>query len=266
MKMVDDVIEERRQAPVRMFGLDGEAEGEWRYLQDLRDTYKRTVTDIAKLFNDDRGKTKVLEIGAFMGVVSISLRRLGFDVSAVDIPEFHQSSNLRALYARNGVPFSPLNLRHSKLPFEDESLDAVIICEVLEHLNFNPIPVLLEINRVLRKGGRIYVGMPNQARLSNRVKLLRGRSVHNPVHDFFQALDGGTMMVGIHWREYTVEETVQMLQRTGFGDVQPALFSGKVGPLKKLFFLYPPFRPFQVVVAAKASLPSYDFVLTEANS
>jgi SAM-dependent methyltransferase len=123
-----------------------------------------------------------------LGAVSISLKRLGFNICALDIPEFYQSSTLRALYERNGIPFNGLNLRKSELPYGSDSFDAVIICEVLEHLNFNPLPALQEINRVLKNDGYIYIGMPNQTCLGNREKLLRGMSIHNSIEDFFKQL------------------------------------------------------------------------------
>ena len=72
-----------------------------------------------------------------------------------------------------------------KLPYRSNSMDAVVMCEVLEHLNFNPLPVLLEINRVLKDNGIIYIGMPNQASLGNCLLLLFGKSIHNSISDFF---------------------------------------------------------------------------------
>ena len=52
-------------------------------------------------------------------------------------------------------------------------------------MNFNPLPVLLEINRVLKDDGIIYVGLLNQASLRNRLLLLFGRSIHNSISEFF---------------------------------------------------------------------------------
>lgn len=47
----------------------------------------------------------------------------------------------------------------AKLPLSDESVDTVILLEVLEHLR-QPISALSEIHRVLRPGGRLLLTMP----------------------------------------------------------------------------------------------------------
>lgn len=273
-KIVTDVIEGYKVSPIDMLGL-GDASGEYTYLNNLKDSYVRTVRDVDNMFKGDRSCRNISEIGSFLGVVSISLKKLGFNVCALDIPEFYKSSTLKSLYERNGIPFTGLNLRNSKLPQESNSLDAVVICEVIEHLNFNPLPVLQEINRVLKDDGNIYIGMPNQANLGNRIKLLRGRSIHNPIGDFFKQLDrNDNMIVGLHWREYTLNETIELIHEVGFDIVAKYYFQPAAQHksnilkemLKKIAFSYPPFRSYQVVIGKKVSTPIYDFWLTDANS
>lgn len=270
---VQNVIEEYRRSPIDMLAT-GDTIGEYKYLSSLKASYVRTVRDVDSLFGTDKRNRRILEIGSFLGAVSISLKKLGYDVRASDIPEFHQSEPLQALYERNGIQFDGVNLRHRKLPYESESLDAVIICEVMEHLNFNPLPVLLEINRVLKKGGYVYIGMPNQSSIHSRLRLLSGRSIHNPVDDFFKQLDRtDNMIVGLHWREYTLAETVEMVERMGFEVVKKYYFTDEThaptslkGALRKLAYSYAPFRPYQVVLGRKIEDPAYEFWVTEANS
>ncbi len=47
-----------------------------------------------------------------------------------------------------------------KLPFKDNSFDAVVFSEVIEHV-WNPKSMLDEISRVLTKNGRLYLTTPN---------------------------------------------------------------------------------------------------------
>jgi SAM-dependent methyltransferase len=274
-RIVQEVIEENKNFPIDLLGI-GDAKGEYDYLNGLKDTYIRTVRDIDKLYNNDRGSKNILEIGSFLGPVSISLKRIGYNVSALDIPEFYKSSSLRSLYDKNEIPFIGLNLKHSKLPYESNSFDVVIICEVIEHLNFNPLPIIKEINRVLKIGGYIYISMPNQSTIRNRKNLLLGRSIHNPIDDFFKQLDRNeNMIVGLHWREYTLTETIYMLEKMGFETIIKYFFKAKENLrgngfvrtiLNEIVYSYPPFRPFQVVIAKKIIDPNYDFWITEANS
>lgn len=271
-RLVQEAIDEHRASPIDLLGI-GDAAGEISYLDVSRPSYVRTVRDVDGLFGESRTDRRVLEIGAFLGPVSVSLRRLGYRVDALDIPEFHASERLGALYARHGIPFAGLNLRQAPLPYEPASFDAVIFCEVMEHWNFNPLPVLQEVNRVLKPGGYVYIGMPNQAGIANRLRLLLGRSVHNPVGDFFKQLDrNDNMIVGLHWREYTQDEAVELVERMGFETAAAYYFIEEVRAdasllrkvLRSLVFSYPPFRPSQVVIGRKLSQPAHDFRQTDA--
>ncbi len=274
IQIVDDVIDGYKESPIDMLGI-GDAQGEYNYLKNLKDSYVRTIADVDAILGGPGAQQKILEIGSFLGAVSVSLKRLGYKVCALDIPEFFKSDTLKALYDRNEIPFGPLNLRAGKIPHHSGAFDMVVICEVLEHLNFNPLPAMQELNRVIKPGGHIYIGMPNQSSLTNRIRLLLGKSVHNSVDDFFKQLDRRqNMVVGLHWREYTLQETCDMVGRMGFEVRKKYYFNESdgrnVSPIKallrRLLFLYPPFRPSYVVIARKVSEPDYDFWMTDANS
>ena len=134
-----------------------------------------------------------------------------------DIPEVLRKARLQKVYGGNGIETLELNLRDHPLPIESAGYDLIILCETLEHLNFNPLPVIAQVNRVLRRGALFYVALPNLACTDNRIRLLRGESIHNPIQDFFAQLDpNDNMIVGLHWREYTAGEVKEMLERMGF--------------------------------------------------
>ena len=71
-----------------------------------------------------------------------------------------------------GIDFKPPDLKSEKLetvkmklehklPFENESFDIVTMLAVLEHLSY-PEDILKEINRILRKDGRLVLTVPSK--------------------------------------------------------------------------------------------------------
>jgi len=270
IKIVSEIIEDQKKSPIDILGNNVNGR-EYNYLSCHKRSYARTVGDINALL--PKG-ANILEIGPFLGVVSISLKKCGFAVTALDIPEFYNSPSLRKLFENNDIPFSGVNLRKNILPYEANAFDAVVICEVIEHLNFNPLPLLKEINRVLKKDGYIYVGMPNQASFDNRLKLLKGMSIHNPIEDFLKQLDKKeNMIVGLHWREYTMSETVELLGKMGFETIKKYYFRGEQEnknsvkrSIKSLLIkLFPQLLPYQVVIGKKILEPNFNFWQTQAN-
>jgi len=254
-KLIEEIILSYENNPIDLLSL-GEGSTEYQYLQDLKYSYSRTVKDVS--FLSPNGAS-VLEIGALFGVTAIALKQLKFDVAVTEIPEFFASNKLQELYKKHAIRFDSLNLKDYRLPYPDESFDVVILCEVLEHLNFNPLPVLAEISRVLKKGGFIYIAMPNQACFDNRVKSILGKSIHSPIQYYFNQLDASkNFIVSIHWREYTMAEATEMLNKTGFSIEREYYFSEN-GPRKSTIFsmfrqflyLFPSLRSSLVVIGKK---------------
>lgn len=267
---LDSVIRELHEEPVDLIGI-GDGEGESTYLDHSRCSYHRTLRDILQIadaIGREGGEIRILEIGAFLGVVSCSLASLGFSVTALDLPEFMQNERLQARYRRYGVATRAANLRDHVLPFESGFFTIVIMCETLEHLNFNPLPVIAEVNRVLEKGGSLYLSLPNQASLVNRVKLLTGRSIHNPISDFAAQLSReSNMIVGIHWREYTALELQELVLSLGFSMEKCAFFTTHEPslPARLLYLLFPTLRGNITLVARKAVDVASDFHFNDAS-
>lgn len=58
-----------------------------------------------------------------------------------------------------------------KLPFEDGEFDVVLLVEVMEHV-FDPVFLLREISRVLKKDGILFCAVPNAGNFMNRLFFL----------------------------------------------------------------------------------------------
>jgi SAM-dependent methyltransferase len=104
------------------------------------------------------------------------------------------------------------------LPFEDASFDAVVAGELLEHLR-DPVALVLEVRRVLRRGGTFVGSVPNAYRLKNRIRFLFGRDPDvDPTHL--------QMFSGAQLRELLA----------GFDDVQLSFVAGRLVPLNGRLF------------------------------
>ncbi len=268
-QVLDDILGSYRDNPVDLLNI-GDADGEYVYLTNARRSYERTIRDVLVLYAKrpvEERPIKILEIGSYLGVVSIVLAKLGFSVTALDIPEFMANNRLQERYNRYGVATLTANLREYCIPAVSGEYDLVIMCETLEHFDFNPIPVLLEVNRVLQESGVLYLSLPNLASLVNRVKLLCGRSIHNPVTDFAEQLAKmSNMIVGIHWREYTAAELRELLDLSGFSIVSHEFFTTHRASLlaRLAYALFPRLRPNQTLLARKAAAINSDFHFSDA--
>lgn len=244
------------------------------YLQKARLGYARTIRDIAGS-SEKPEKMRILEIGAFFGVVAICLSKLGYQVYVTDIPEFISNRALQAIFDKYGLKYAASDLRDHALPYEDETFDMVVMCEVLEHLNFNPLPVVKEVNRIGRKGCLFYLSLPNIAHWHKRLALLRGRSIHNPIEDFFHQLSRDrNMIVGLHWREYTASEVREMLEGISFSVQRQYYFTdvdfnhnltAKRLLKKAVLTLFPSFKENQTTFAVKRSNCDRTFAFTDVN-
>jgi 2-polyprenyl-3-methyl-5-hydroxy-6-metoxy-1,4-benzoquinol methylase len=218
-ELLEDIISLYRKNPVLFKKLWDEG-GEKNYIDSLRSQYENILIDFNRFFESKFDDKVVLEISAFLGVMDIALAKMGCEVHTYDIPEFQNNSSLNKLYNEYNVHPSSGNVAEvwkNGLPFPDNYFDAVIFSEVIEHLNFNPLPLFQEMNRILKKNGILYITTPNQVNLMNRFKIISGRSIRNSITDSVIQVDQTKQTIcGIHWREYTLSELTELLHFTGF--------------------------------------------------
>lgn len=100
------------------------------------------------------------------------------------------------------------NIEEERFPFQDESFDVVLCCEIIEHLLQDPLAVLLEIKRVLRAGGALVLTTPNVNRIENVAKMIAGGNIYDPY--------SGYGPYGRHNREYNKHELRLLLEHAGF--------------------------------------------------
>lgn len=118
---------------------------------------------ILKLAGNISGK-KVLDIGCGDGALSYLLARAGAVVTGID-NEPHglafAEENLARENKGDELRYTFVNASAYEMPFTDETFDLVVSCEVIEHVQ-EPLRLLKEAHRVLKKGGTIILTTPHR--------------------------------------------------------------------------------------------------------
>jgi SAM-dependent methyltransferase len=206
------------------------------WLARLYDTERFVVTADLLAEHCPRGGT-VLDIGAWPGYFTTCLKRMGWAVVAVDKSarravrwtqdellsknsigsEPQASVSLANLCEREGIPIVNVDIEDEPLPFEADSVDTVLLTEVIEHTWRDPLFVLTEINRVLKSGsGKLILSTPNLLSIRNRLAFFGGRIENVIEHPFVSYLKARRLGHLGHLRLYAPSELVGMLELLGF--------------------------------------------------
>ena len=126
------------------------------YIEYQMQEARRALPFLARFF--DVQTARVLEIGAGRGGKGVAYARAGMRVAALDVDM--AALRLGADAARRyGAAVDFLAGDGTRLPFPSDSFDAVLLDSVIEHVG-DPFALLQECQRVLRRGGIVFVVFP----------------------------------------------------------------------------------------------------------
>ena len=121
---------------------------------------------IVKLF-EERGVKKILDIGSGTGRHLLYFAKKGFEIYGMDASSRGISIAKQWLSDENLKAEIILHRMEEKFPYEDKFFDAIISIQVIHHNRLKDILFTVsEIERVLKKGGIIFITFP---RLGNRL-------------------------------------------------------------------------------------------------
>ncbi len=190
---------------------------------------------------------RVLDVGCAGGYVARSLNRQGCIVSGVDIDA---DSAAEAKDDLERLVIGDLDELDLVAEFGEESFDAVIFGDVLEHLR-HPVAVVRASRRLIRPRGMVVVSVPNVAHGDLQLHLLSGHWDYREVG----------LLDDTHLRFFTVDTVPQLLAEAGLliGDmrrVRLPLFGTELG-------VRPEDYPAEVVdfVRAQPEHETYQFVV-----
>jgi SAM-dependent methyltransferase len=169
---------------------------------------------------------RILDFGGGNGSLSVACREAfgGRHAVADRLP---WSPKLVAAQAAFGVEerYSIDIAERATLEALPRDFDLILCVEVLEHLLVNPLLLFRELYDHLKPGGRFFVTTPNQARASNRVKLLVGRSIKEK-----ERFPTDGVSANGHVMEYTGSELDELLAAESFELVRGTVVQNLPGP------------------------------------
>lgn len=147
-----------------------------------------------------RKNKKVLDVGMGFGFDLITRYRKGYDCFGIDNDKLRVGKT-KDMFRKHGLDAVLKVGTATKIPFKKNFFDEVICSHVIEHVK-NDRKSVREIFRVLKKGGKLYLRIPNVHNLHTKFHLKIGSS--RPYTD------------STHLREYSKEDVVSLLRSVGF--------------------------------------------------
>lgn len=195
---------------------------------DYHRTHERRMARVVQLIHENVTHGRLLELGT-SELIPIALGQLVPELS-VDVTEFDLTLPATGVmqlsmggHDRTCTVFR-VDLETQQIPVPDETYDYVLCSEVIEHMEVDPMFMLVEINRVLKPNGLLFLTTPNITSTRGIYKILRGYEPyfymqyrHKPVlyrHNYEYALPTLRRVLveagfrGKLWTEDTFEDPV----------------------------------------------------------
>jgi SAM-dependent methyltransferase len=190
------------------------------YFEQHRDRLWETIEAFDLLSSRHK---RMLEIGPYFSYTPFLWKEAVADEVAVFEGAAAEPMLLEKLYRARGIEihygdlfrtFDETIPSERKLPYPSDSFEMVTCWETMEHFNFNPVPFVREVRRILKTGGAACITVPNIAKFDKRLKLMCGKSIATPLRGYFD--HAGSKFYGFHWREYTLAELTELFRQNDF--------------------------------------------------
>ena len=165
-----------------------------------------------------QGTGRVLELGCYMQITPLLQRLCGYrevrgayygpvgrtDHKTMQFPDGEFSCEVDHFDAERD-PF----------PYPDGHFDLVLAGEIIEHLTYDPMHLLVESRRVLADGGYLLITTPNVGSVTSVAKTLDGHDNPQIFYLYKIPQQGEEPEIG-HVREYTMFELGETVKAAGF--------------------------------------------------
>ncbi len=161
---------------------------------------------------------RALEMGAYMHITPALKTKRGYgEVWGSYLGPLGRVDRSR-IVSESGEAFECrldlFNAEKDPYPYPDEHFSTVLCCELLEHLEGDPMHMMAEINRILRPGGHLVLTTPNICSFRAAGALLLG---YHPglFHQYVRPDENGEADPR-HSREYAPRDIQEMFEAAGF--------------------------------------------------
>ena len=177
--------------------------------------HRRRYQDTLRLLPPGEGR-RLLDVGSFPGHLSALAQARGWDVVGLNnaIEGGAAWTDFLERCGERKITIRSCEVERDAFPLPTASIDAVLFCELFEHLHLNPFHTLKEIFRVLRPGGLLLLTTPNLRRIETFSRLWHGWGAQPPVSRTFHELFP-SLLYHRHNREYTADELAYYLGLQG---------------------------------------------------
>ena len=138
--------------------------------------------EVSRVLGPGAGR-RVLDLGAGHGIASYALARACWRVAAFEPDPSTEvgAGAIAALRAETGLPIEPHAELGPRLPFDDASMDAIFVRQVLHHVP-DLRHTMRDLFRVLRHGGRVLAIREHVADDAEQLAAFRAR---HPLHHLY---------------------------------------------------------------------------------
>lgn len=164
------------------------------------DVFRRSLSRMHKFLKNGR----MVDVGCGMGYFMDLARKHGWETKGVDI------STYAAGHANEKLGLDVVKGTLKDARFESEYFDAATMWNVLDQI-YDPAANLTELNRVLKKGGYLFIRMPN---LYFHLRMLK---FHGWLKYFLKDLKARPAV--FHLYAFDKNSVKRLLESTGFSDV-----------------------------------------------
>lgn len=177
-------------------------------------THTRRIARTLHILLEQNPTGKLLELGAG-GVMALAIKELLPDVDVevtnfdMDQPTTHKHCPMIGDYYGEFTAYA-VDLESDKIPVTDETYDWVLCCEVIEHMDVDPMFMMSEINRVSKINGGLLLTTPNIASSWGLTKMVSG------LEPYFYMQYHTNRSPYRHNYEYSIHSLMQVVKAAGF--------------------------------------------------